>query len=100
MGTSQRVQPAYYRVKLSYEINSWNLFESLNAGEAVAVVDGRSREAFATEHIPGAVSLPHRWRGGPAGQEITVWVLSRRRSDWTGARNEPKASAAAMLLQA
>ena len=29
-------------------------------GEPIVVVDGRSAEAFAQEHIPDAISLPHR----------------------------------------
>jgi len=29
-------------------------------GENVIVIDARSSEAFATEHIPGAMSFPHR----------------------------------------
>lgn len=60
MNAAQQAQLAHYRDKLSYETDSWDLFELLQSGEAVVVVDGRSREAFTVEHIPGAVSLPHR----------------------------------------
>ena len=60
MNASQRAQLAYYQGKLSYEIDSWDLFEALRGGGGVVVIDGRSREAFAEEHIPGAVSFPHR----------------------------------------
>lgn len=60
MNAAQQAQLAHYRGKLSYETDSWDLFESLENGEAVVVIDGRSREAFAAEHIPGAVNLPHR----------------------------------------
>jgi rhodanese-related sulfurtransferase len=53
-------QSRFYQDKLAYEIDSFDLNE-LRAGEAVVVViDARSTTAFAYEHIPGAVSLPHR----------------------------------------
>ena len=35
-------------------------FTSLGNGEPIVVVDGRSAEAWANEHIPGSVNLPHR----------------------------------------
>lgn len=60
MDEARQAQLAHYQNKLSHETDSWDLHEALQKGEAVVVVDGRSREAFATERIPGAVSLPHR----------------------------------------
>jgi rhodanese-related sulfurtransferase len=53
-------QLRHYERKLEYEIDSWDLSVALARGENVVVVDARSPEAFAREHIPGAVSLPHR----------------------------------------
>jgi rhodanese-related sulfurtransferase len=53
-------QLAHYEGKLAYEIDAWDLAQALAAGERVLVVDARSREAFRREHIPGALSLPHR----------------------------------------
>ena len=53
-------QLKHYSDKLAYEIDSWDLKVALEAGEKVVVVDARSPEAFAGEHIPGAVNLPHR----------------------------------------
>ncbi len=50
----------HYRSKLAFETDSWDVYEALSRNEPVVVVDGRSAEAFATEHIPGAVNLPHR----------------------------------------
>jgi rhodanese-related sulfurtransferase len=50
----------HYSNKLAYEIDSWDLKVALEGGEKVVVVDTRSAEAFSQEHIPGAVSLPHR----------------------------------------
>lgn len=57
---SQLEQLAYYQKKLAFETDSWDLFLALKAGENVVVVDGRSKEAWAREHIPGAINLPHR----------------------------------------
>jgi rhodanese-related sulfurtransferase len=53
-------QLRHYADKLAYEIDSWDLAVALEAGERVLVIDARSPEAFRREHIPGAVSLPHR----------------------------------------
>jgi rhodanese-related sulfurtransferase len=53
-------QLAFYQQKLAYETDSWDLYVALQEGRQVVVVDGRSREAYAKEHIPGAISIPHR----------------------------------------
>lgn len=53
-------QLRHYEEKLAFEIDAWDLAAALAAGERVLVVDTRSAEAFRREHVPGAVSLPHR----------------------------------------
>ena len=53
-------QLRHYSNKLAYEIDSWDLKVALENGENVIVIDTRSFQAFAAEHIPGALSLPHR----------------------------------------
>lgn len=53
-------QLRHYSDKLAYEIDSWDLKVALESGEKVIVVDARSPQAFVAEHIPGAISLPHR----------------------------------------
>ncbi len=53
-------QANHYKQKLAFETDSWDLYEALSRSEPVVVVDGRSAEAYAREHIPGAVNLPHR----------------------------------------
>ena len=50
----------HYKQKLAFETDSWDVYEALGKDEPVVVVDGRSAEAYAREHIPGAVNLPHR----------------------------------------
>ncbi len=53
-------QIAYYQAKLTYEIDSADLYEAMGLDDRIVVVDGRAASAYATEHIPGAISLPHR----------------------------------------
>ena len=50
----------HYQRKLPYEMDSWDIYVALGENEPIVVVDGRSAEAYAQEHIPGALNLPHR----------------------------------------
>ncbi len=50
----------HFSGKLACETDPYDLREDLQKGEKIVVIDARSREAYAEEHIPGAVSLPHR----------------------------------------
>ena len=52
-------QMDFYQRKLAYEMDSADVDEALGKGEPIVVVDGRSADAYAQEHIPGAISLPH-----------------------------------------
>ena len=53
-------QLRHYRNKLEFEIDSWDLKLAREAGERITVIDARSKQAFAREHIPGAINIPHR----------------------------------------
>ena len=53
-------QTSFYEAKLRYETDSWDLFEALQRSENLVVVDARSADAYAKEHIPSAVNIPHR----------------------------------------
>ena len=53
-------QIAFYKNKLEYETDSWDLYESLKNKETVIVIDARSPQAYEKEHIPGAANIPHR----------------------------------------
>ena len=53
-------QVAHYENKLKYEIDSYDLWDSITLGKDIVVVDARSSEAYAERHIPGAVNIPHR----------------------------------------
>ena len=53
-------QVRHYKAKLEYEIDPWDLNESLERGDKVLLVDTRSPAAYGKSHIPGAVNIPHR----------------------------------------
>ena len=53
-------QISFYKAKLEYEIDSWDLNDSLNRGENIKVIDARSHEAYQAEHIPHSINIPHR----------------------------------------
>ena len=53
-------QAEFYQAKLNYETDSWDLYEALNNGEPIVVIDARSPEAYALEHIPTSINIPHR----------------------------------------
>ncbi len=62
----------FYENKLAHETDSWDLYTAINEGQRIVVIDARSAESFEREHIPGAVSLPHR-----AMNETSVARLDR-----------------------
>lgn len=50
----------HYKQKLEYEMDSSDLFDAINAGEFLIVIDARKPFAFNEEHIPLATNFPHR----------------------------------------
>lgn len=71
-------QIKHYEDKLKYEMDPSDLRAALDAGEAVVVVDARRPEAFAREHIPGAVNLPHREMNETSARDLdrsTLYVV-------------------------
>ncbi len=53
-------QIKHYADKLAYEMDSWDLTVAQKDIRAVVVVDARSPQSYAEEHLPGAVNIPHR----------------------------------------
>ena len=47
-------QLQHYLNKLNFETDSWDLAESLKAGQNIIVIDARSPQAHQHEHIPDA----------------------------------------------
>ena len=50
----------YYEDKLAFQVDAWDLSETLRDGERVVVLDVRSPEDYEAGHIPGALNMPHR----------------------------------------
>jgi rhodanese-related sulfurtransferase len=50
----------HFAQKLAYETDPYDLREDLRKDEKIVVIDARSRDLYKEEHIPGAISLPHR----------------------------------------
>ena len=57
-------QMNHYQRKLAYEMDSADLYVALGENEPIVIADGRSAEAYAEayaeEHIPGAINLSHK----------------------------------------
>jgi rhodanese-related sulfurtransferase len=53
-------QTEYFQSKLDFELDPWDLFTAMEKGEGIIPVDTRKSEFYSEEHIPGAISLPHR----------------------------------------
>ena len=50
----------YYTNKLNYEIDSWDLNNSLQEEQKIIVIDARSKEVYDYENIPTSINLPHK----------------------------------------
>src|SRR5688500_12775961 len=55
-----KTQLQHYEDKLTFEMDPSDLFEAINNGENVIVVDARKPFGYEAEHIPTAINLPHR----------------------------------------
>lgn len=53
-------QLKHYANKLAYEIDSWDAHQALLKKEKVILLDVRSPQAYANEHIPVAQNLHHK----------------------------------------
>lgn len=53
-------QIIHYENKLAFEMDPSDLFDALNNGEKVIVIDARKAFGFEAEHIPTAINIPHR----------------------------------------
>ena len=53
-------QIKFYEAKLAYEMDPSDLFQALEKGGNIIVIDARQAHGFEKEHIPGAINLPHK----------------------------------------
>ena len=91
-------QQAHYENKLACEIDSWDLSVAVAAGERVVVIDTRSPEAFAREHIPGAINVPHRTMGAESVAAIDRTSLIVTYCDGIGCNASTKGALAMTRL--
>ena len=49
-----------YENKLSYEMDSSDLWQAIENKEAIIVIDTRKKLAFENEHIPNSINIPHK----------------------------------------
>jgi len=83
-------QRQHYLDKLAYEIDAWDLHVALEAGEDVVVIDARSAESFQAEHIPGAISIPHRLMGPDTTKHLNKNALVVTYCDGIGCNGSTK----------
>jgi len=53
-------QIKFYENKLAFEMDPSDLFDALNDGEKVIVIDARKAFGYEAEHIPTAINIPYR----------------------------------------
>jgi rhodanese-related sulfurtransferase len=87
-------QVKHYADKLAYEIDSWDLQVAQEAGENIIVIDTRGPEAFQREHIPGAVSIPHRTMSAESTRHLDRTALVVTYCDGIGCNGSTKGALA------
>lgn len=53
-------QLQFFAQRLQFEIDPSDLFDALQQGQNMVVIDARKPDRYNEEHIPGALNLPHR----------------------------------------
>lgn len=91
-------QLQHYQNKLAFEIDSWDLKVALEAGENVIVIDARSADAYATEHIPGAINIPHRQMSADSTAALDKSALVVTYCDGIGCNASTKGALAMVRL--
>jgi rhodanese-related sulfurtransferase len=82
----------HYRDKLAFETDAWDLNEMLRQGANVTIIDARSDASYAQEHIPGAVSFPHRKMNPESTQHLDRSTLYVSYCDGIGCNASTKAA--------
>jgi len=52
-------QIQFFKAKLTYEIDAFDLYTALNSGEHMILIDTRQPSGYENEHLPGAINLPY-----------------------------------------
>jgi rhodanese-related sulfurtransferase len=82
----------YYSNKLNYEMDPSDLFEALNNGEKIVVIDARRPHGFEEEHIPGAVNFPHRTMNEESTRDLDKNMLYVTYCDGIGCNASTRAA--------
>lgn len=87
---SSEEQIRHFERKLAHETDAWDLNALIQAREDVVVIDARSPEAFAKEHIPGAINIPHRTMSAETTRDIDRRALMVTYCDGIGCNASTK----------
>jgi rhodanese-related sulfurtransferase len=68
-------QIKHYENKLAFEMDPSDLFDALNNGEKVMVIDARKAFGFEAEHIPGAINISHREMNAESTRHLDREIL-------------------------
>ncbi|RZJ54516.1 MAG: rhodanese-like domain-containing protein [Flavobacterium sp.] len=68
-------QIKHYENKLAFEMDASDLFDALNNGEKVVVIDARKAFGFEAEHIPTAINIPHREMNAETTKHLDKEIL-------------------------
>lgn len=55
-----QTQTDFFAAKLQFEMDAADLFEALESGSNIVLIDTRQVAGYRKEHLPSAVNLPHR----------------------------------------
>jgi rhodanese-related sulfurtransferase len=80
----------YFRNKLDYETDAWDLNEMLRVGEQVVIIDARSEAAYTQEHIPHAINFPHRTMNADSTRQLDRNALYVTYCDGIGCNGSTK----------
>ncbi|HVR38585.1 MAG TPA: rhodanese-like domain-containing protein [Thermoanaerobaculia bacterium] len=82
----------FYRSKLEFEIDGADVYEAMNNGEPIVVVDARRSEFYERAHVPGAINFPHREMNEESVQRLPKDKLIVTYCDGLGCNASTKAA--------
>lgn len=91
-------QIKHYQNKLAYETDAWDLKVALDEKSNIIVVDARSPQAYAVEHISGAINIPHREMNGETTAHLDKSALVVTYCDGIGCNASTKGALAMSWL--
>src|SRR5262245_50832437 len=80
----------FFCAKLAFETDAWDVNDMLRSGVDVVIVDARSEAAYAEEHIPRAISFPHRSMNADSTKDLRREALYVTYCDGIGCNGSTK----------